>query len=575
MTDSKAFAINPVIDLVNIPFSRFGSFFVVSKYGDLAENPIYIRDVRRGDLDPGWLFQLEVYDDRDSIVECGIGGTETELILFSGQGAVHIIFPTENTIRIKTDGLFVKLSYVLSRYDTIFSRNDSTWELTSYSKEIRLGIQALEGNVELDAPWESIGNRHISISLKDRCDLVLESFKVVSKHEPGAVEDFDKTRERLTNEYCIWSSLHHLPNERYRKSVALASYITWMNFVQPEGLLKRYAMYMSKNWMTNIWSWDNCFGAIFLAKKEPELSFDQFMFFTDHQHISGMYPDFVNDVYASYSSAKPPIYAWAYQYMMRRNPLFCEADKLMAVYDTLSRFTEFWLNHRSTERGMPFYAHGNESGWDNGTLYSQGVPVVTPDLCALLVHQMDFLATLANTLNKTQESKDWKQRADELFRKMMAELWHDDRFVAKLATTSKIITGGDSLQALMPLIIGERLPIQVKERLLDDLTDSSRFYSEFGLATEAMNSPLYQDNGYWRGPIWAPTMLMYIDMLHHLGETKNAYALAERFVNTIDQNGMAENFDPKTGKGQVDPCFAWTSSVFLTLLDDYPSENER
>ena len=38
-------------------------------------------------------------------------------------------------------------------------------------------------------------------------------------------------------------------------------------------------MYMSKNWMTNIWSWDNCFNAMALVRHQPELAWDQFMIF--------------------------------------------------------------------------------------------------------------------------------------------------------------------------------------------------------------------------------------------------------------------------------------------------------
>jgi len=36
-----------------------------------------------------------------------------------------------------------------------------------------------------------------------------------------------------------------------------------------------------------------------------------------------------------------------------------------------------------------------------------------------------------------------------------------------------------------------------------------------------------------------------------------------------EENGMAENFDAKKGKGLVDPAFAWTSSVYLHYLNQY------
>jgi glycogen debranching enzyme len=45
--------------------------------------------------------------------------------------------------------------------------------------------------------------------------------------------------------------------------------------------------------------------------------------------------------------------------------------------------------------------------------------------------------------------------------------------------------------------------------------------------------------------------------------------LAEKFLSCIRVGGMAENFDSLTGEGLVDPSFAWTSSVYLTLMDEY------
>lgn len=53
---------------------------------------------------------------------------------------------------------------------------------------------------------------------------------------------------------------------KYLPSLEKAAYITWSSIVHPDGVLKDYAMYMSKLWMYNIWSWDNCFNALNLGK---------------------------------------------------------------------------------------------------------------------------------------------------------------------------------------------------------------------------------------------------------------------------------------------------------------------
>ena len=42
-------------------------------------------------------------------------------------------------------------------------------------------------------------------------------------------------------------------------------------------------MYMSKNWMTNVWSWDHCFNAMALCRDHPSLAWDQWMIMADFQ----------------------------------------------------------------------------------------------------------------------------------------------------------------------------------------------------------------------------------------------------------------------------------------------------
>ena len=71
-------------------------------------------------------------------------------------------------------------------------------------------------------------------------------------------------------------------------AVDYAAYVTWSCVVAPAGHLRRPAMYMSKNAMASIWSWDNCFNALALARHAPELAWDQLMVMVDLQDPSGV-----------------------------------------------------------------------------------------------------------------------------------------------------------------------------------------------------------------------------------------------------------------------------------------------
>ena len=70
-------------------------------------------------------------------------------------------------------------------------------------------------------------------------------------------------------------------------------------------MLTRPAIYMSKNWMTNIWSWDHCFVALALP---PDLAWQQMAVIFAAQHPSGRLPDYLNDRFALWAFTKPPVH---------------------------------------------------------------------------------------------------------------------------------------------------------------------------------------------------------------------------------------------------------------------------
>lgn len=529
------------MDMNKIPFSRFGSYFVIS----LIKNKLWIRDIRGGDEDLGKVFEMQFFESVTVLM------TETQLTLMGKQGALHLTFLNEDTLSFKGNLKF-KLKYQHKRYDTICELGEAIYELTSYSQQVKFGIKREKGTLSVNAPWDTVGNTKIELIAEHYYHFFICSYKTVF------TESIINHRSHgYTFDY--WNTL--LPNDQTD-----ASYITWMNFVKPEGQLKRYAMYMSKNRMTNIWSWDNVFSAIFLSHIDSDLALDQYLLFSDHQDRSGMYPDFLNDKYASYSCAKPPVYGWAYEVMCDINPVFKNITLLEKVYDTVSKLTNFWLKHRMSDQGLPYYIHGNESGWDNGTFYKDGVPVITPDLSSFLIRQLDFLARIALDLGMTYESNRLTAKANQIFERMMEMLWTDEGFVGYSIKEKTFIDGSSTLQCLLPLIIHYRLNSVVKETLLDRLKEENHFLTIHGLATESVKSPNYQSDGYWRGPIWAPVMLMFTSVLKEMNETEFHEELVKRFFKCMKVNGMAENFDAKKGKGLVDPAFAWTASVYLHYL---------
>jgi glycogen debranching enzyme len=112
-------------------------------------------------------------------------------------------------------------------------------------------------------------------------------------------------------------------------------------------------------------------------------------------------------------------------------------------------------------------------------------------------------------------------------------------------------------------MLGNHLPDSVRARLIADLKQPGQFLTGNGLATERLGNPYYEPDGYWRGPIWAPSTLMIVDGLESSGEIEFARRLKLLYCRMAARSGMSENFEAISGRGLRDPAYTWSASVFL------------
>jgi putative isomerase len=550
------------LDIREIPFSRFGSYFCISQEKD--SDKIYLRDVHGGDDAPSKLFRLSLLENGIE-KDIDIQASETSIRLCSVDDPskfAEIILPEEDEVHFYIKGVEVRLQADKVKYDTLHEYEDGMYEYHIYPKELKLMLISLSGDMTVHAPWNVIGNDFIDLRMNDG-HFVIESYRTVYRKKDYL--PFQDGKAKVEKLYQEWLSTMPVENEVYRSSIERATYITWSSIVHPDGILSEYAMYMSKLWMYNIWSWDNCFNALQLGAKYPELAYSQLKIFIDAQDESGAYPDFVNDKFVSYNCIKPPIFAYVYDKLMKQNDYFKDHDRLRTVYDSTKRVMAYFENHRTYEGRLPHYKHGNDSGWDNASLFHQGMPVESPDLASFLIRTYDILAGFAVMLGKEGEAIAFLKKADELFELLMTRLYDQDGFYGRFGKAAEKIDIRSSLILRLPVLIGYRLEKNVLEGIVSDLVES--FETRHGLATEMPSSPFYKEDGYWLGPIWAPVTYLFVDSLIHNGYEEAGRRIRDKFLDLTIIGGMAENFDPLNGRGLVDTSFTWTSSVFLALLE--------
>ncbi len=384
--------------------------------------------------------------------------------------------------------------------------------------------------------------------------------KEFTKSFSGCVNDM---QESLNN----WKS-PEVPDE-YKETADLASYINWSCVVQKRGFLKRTVMYSSKNKMCSIWAWDCCFFSIANSYHQPEFAWDQYMVFFDQQNEQGSFPAYLNDGYPLWGFHQPPIQGWALFKMMEANPEIASLKNFREIYSPLKKWTNFWFDYMDDDNnGLPQVNHGFDS-WDNATVFDMGFSAEPPDLYAYLILQMDALAMIAEKLGIKDEAEQWKGRSEHLLHQLIDTFWNGETFIYRRTGDHIRNEKSQSLMPYLPLVLGERLPENIRNKMLNDLKSPDGLLTAIGLASENPNSPLFIPDGYWRGAIWAVSTLIMADGIWVSGDKEFAREIARRFCENSKKHGFGETFHPFTGESLRDRSLPWSAAPFLVLAHRY------
>lgn len=566
----------PVLfDFAHVPFSRAGRFLTISMMavpGHPDRRAPYLRHVAGGDERPslGRLCRMEFLDRAGHPVEPEFTLLPQSLTASTGAGSVTFAIGQGERLHLRGQGLSVRLHLEGSRYDYVYSPPVGGHCLVAAVENVKFVPTAFEGELEVSGTWKRDHSEGVSFSFGS--DQEFEGqvifFRTVAP-APDAVR-FSEAVADAKADFDRWHGGFPPAVTGQEETHRLACYLLWANRVPAGGMLTRTAIYMSKNHMINVWSWDNAFSALGIAGADPQLAFDQLAVIFDHQDRSGLLPDYVNDRDVLFAFTKPPVHGWALSLIEHMHPGFLTPERRSYLCHAIGRQVDYWLTHaRATADALPSYFHGNDSGWDNASFFAEGGPVLSPDLPVFLILACDALAE--HLEDSAEAAAAWRKKADRLLSMLLDQLWNGETFIARLADSGRPLPG-ESLIQFMPLLLGERLPRAMADSLLERLHKCG-FVTRWGPATESPLSSFYEDDGYWRGPIWAPTTLLLWDGLRRQGQADLAHMVAQRFCGLAAENGMAENFDALTGKGLRDRAFAWTSAAY-TLLSEALRTNQ-
>ncbi|MEV7808515.1 hypothetical protein AB0O28_36750 [Microbispora sp. NPDC088329] len=552
-------ASGPVFSLREIPFSYRGSWF---GFSPVVAQKTYARDVHLVSHQTGMHPVLRLVPSAESDVTA----TPHRLTWSRAGGRIDLAYENADTVRLRGRDLglsFLAADPVLTPFSGPYFYQDpadGSFVFTVYQTGRRYRVTVLAGQAEARGA-QALGTAERGVVLSGEWEVAVEEYEAArAPYAPAGA--FEEVAEAARAEFDAFTAAVAPWRSERTPAAELAAYVLWSATVRPAGFVTRPAVLMSKHWMDKVWSWDHCFNAIALADGLPGLAWDQFRLPFDHQDEAGALPDSVTHSEILYNFVKPPIHGWA----LRRLPAAAEPEE---VYRLLERWTAFWLTARRVPgRELPHYQHGNDSGWDNATTFDPERVVETADLAAFLVLQMRELARRAPD---PAAAARWSGAADRMRDALLAELWTGDRFVARGAHSGRTWSSS-SLLDLMPIVLGDELPEPVHTALAARI---AAHLTAFGPATEHPGSEHYQDDGYWRGPIWAPSTVLVEDGLRRAGHTGLADEISARFRGLCERSGFAENFDARTGEGLRDRAYTWTASAYLILAAAHERRHEQ
>lgn len=557
------------VDITKTPFSKYGSYISVNGSDDCSLLTIHNCLKLFNDK----IFSLVFKRDGKPVVP-EITANPACITIVDGNDRAVIYLRDDNALVFDSIGLDCTLELITS-FGFGGQQNPRRFQMLASSVGLYVGIDVPVGKAHLYGPMEErpgpiVRSRDCIMHLQ--CEYGRAQFVLVidpvepDPRRPMIAPNPDSEIAAINEDWNEYRKPMPVISAERQTGAELALYTLWSATVRHGGNYAYDAVIMAKKFMCAVWAWDHCFNAMALTYVHPQSGLQQFMLPFAFQTVSGQVPDcFGRDGALPFGGTKPPIHGWCFSKMMD----ICDwnDDTLRQVYNHLEHWTQWWFTYRDLDgNGLPDYPIALDSGWDNSSLLEHAFHLESADLASFLVLQIHAMARISRKLGNETVAQQWETKADDLLKLMIDVLWTGEYFTVRRSGGDIIAQEPTSMLSVMPLVLGDLLDKDIYNKLLVQL--QTRYLTDNGPATEAYEGPLYDADGYWAGPIWAPSTYLIIDGLRRGGNKELADDIARRFCDMIQNiaGGNYENFDAITGKGLRAPGYSWTAAVNLQLI---------
>jgi putative isomerase len=395
---------------------------------------------------------------------------------------------------------------------------------------------------------------------------------------------------------------------------AIETTLGWDTIFEPEK--QRVVSPVSRVWSADwggyvIFDWDTFFAASMASIGDRDLAYADAIETLRESTEEGFVPNYARaGNWKSFDRSEPPVGSITILGLFQK---FGQRWLLEETFPALLKWNRWWAQHRDLDGYLTWGSDGEnppgnlddntrgtrvgavlESGLDNSPMYDDAtfdpkthlLQFADVGLMSLYIADCDALATIADTLHKTDEARELRSRSSRYNAKLQT-LWnaeagiflnkdlHTGRFSTRLSPTS-----------FYPMLAHAATPAQAQSMVTRHLMNPQEFWGEWVIPSIARDDPAFKDQNYWRGRIWGPmNYLVYLGLQNYdLPQARSeladkSYAL---FLKEWQEHGhVHENYNAILGSGDdvpnSDRFYHWGALLgYIKYLEEAtPSPPER
>lgn len=274
---------------------------------------------------------------------------------------------------------------------------------------------------------------------------------------------------------------------------------------------------------------------------------------------------------------------------------------LRDAYDSGSRYINWLIANRDTDQDGtfewgPYGIIENVRDWYNAVFQVSAERYLDVDkedisdelecldLTLMVIKEERCLARMASVLGRQDEAKRWLMLADSTSVLVNERMWDEETgfyySVNKKDHSFQFLTRDLKRQEIIAFLAlwAEVAPKDRAERLIEALTDTTRFWRRYGIPTLSASDPWYSPNvDYcckWNGPVWLLWDYMVYDGLKRYGYHDIASKLAGKMVNCVNvqlskNHNFWESYSPDNEVLNSPSNYIWDSIIARLLIEEY------